>query len=282
MKNVLEILICLLLVPNLVQAQEKPVTWSASATSLGIIVNGPTEPINRNTQVTLSVEGLSDDDLKNASVVCEPSKGVVMIPAKVWGGPPIIIFSSGNPGAHTVTVGVNAKHASWRKHLADSFLEATAAGVESELLKEFDTFQLKTATAYPAKLGTCIVEVAGNIPPPEPGPAPPDPPLEVGKRRVIIVHETADTTSKLSDLFVQLRHPNMETDKYLKSKGHKLEILDINLIPNKLAWIKATSGKNLPVLIVADHDTGVVLSADEINESLTPGELVNKVKAKGG
>lgn len=126
------------------------------------------------------------------------------------------------------------------------------------------------------------------VPPIPPVPVPPDPPPVVsGKRALLIVHETADTTTPISGLLVKLRTgPSFD---YLKTKGHTLSILDDDSVnehgqPSKLveAWRPHFAGMTLPVLFIIDAQTNQLLRKETIAPTATADNIIERVRETGG
>jgi hypothetical protein len=137
-----------------------------------------------------------------------------------------------------------------------------------------------------------IVVTIGTPPvvviPPKPDPEPPKPdPVVSGKRRLLLVHESADDTPEVSRLIVSLRTGTSAA--YLDSKGHKLSILDDDSVDaaGKPAadveqWRPHFAGMKLPALFVLDETGKTLLHKQEIPAGSTAAQVVEIVKGKGG
>lgn len=201
-------------------------TLLASTVSLGadITITAPTSKLQPGAYVILQVQGIDMDSLPKASVEVIPSDAVIL-PARTWGGSPIIIFSAPKAGTYTLSVHVNR----WKKVLVDSLASVEAAEIDPPLFASLKDLIDEIDRAYPASSGTCVLEVAGPNPQPEPDPKPqpkPDPVLK-GKRVILGVYETSNTTPGLSAFLVRLRD-DPEVLKYLKANSHQLMLLDKN------------------------------------------------------
>jgi hypothetical protein len=124
------------------------------------------------------------------------------------------------------------------------------------------------------------------VPPkPEPPPGPPEPPpnpTPAGTRTVLIFHESGQQTPAQGILFNQLR--SGDSGAYLKSKGHKVHILDDDSVgsdgkPALESWAKHLAGIALPAIVIAD-DKGRVVHKGPCPAG-TP-EVLDLIKASGG
>jgi hypothetical protein len=129
--------------------------------------------------------------------------------------------------------------------------------------------------------------VGPKVIPPEPGPDPPrpTPPVVEGNREIVIIRETADTTSDQARLLVMLRVG--VAAEYLTAKGHKLAILDDDAVdengqPSKYVaeWLKIVQGIPLPAMAIVDKATQTVL--DKRPLPATPDEFLDAVRKAGG
>lgn len=131
---------------------------------------------------------------------------------------------------------------------------------------------------------------SGPTPPPDPEPDPPGPdppPVTVGKRTLLIVRETADSTPAMARLVTSLRQPPHAT--YITSKGHSLAILDDDSVdengqptPRLEAWRPHFQGMTLPALFVIDATTNAIVHKQSIPADTTADSLMAIVKAHGG
>lgn len=138
--------------------------------------------------------------------------------------------------------------------------------------------------------GGPVVPVPPGPAPPTPTPVPPEPtppPVVSGKRELLIVRETADVTTPLSGLLVALR--NGPSFDYLKTKGHKLAILDDDSVneagqPSKLveAWRPHFAGMTLPVLFIIDAQSRQLLHKESIAPTATADNIIERVREHGG
>jgi hypothetical protein len=128
-----------------------------------VSIIGPQTPIQPNSLATLQVKDLSDTDLQKASVTCVPLEGVTLLPAKTWGGSPFIIFSATTPGKYTITVSINA----WRALLNNSILALLSRATDTEILVKLKSLitEAENSAKYPTFSSSCVVEVAGTVPP---------------------------------------------------------------------------------------------------------------------
>jgi hypothetical protein len=131
--------------------------------------------------------------------------------------------------------------------------------------------------------------VGPKVIPPEPGPDPPKPappgPVVEGNREIVIIRETADTTSDQARLLVMLRVG--VAAEYLSAKGHKLVILDKDAVdesgqpsPYVAEWLKIMAGIPLPAMAQVDAKTQTV-----VDKRALPGtadEFLEAVRKAGG
>lgn len=160
--------ILLLLVTSVVQAA-------------GVTIVGPTAPIStgHSVKAVLKVTGITDEELPKATFVCEPSRGAALEPVVGRDGAILLLFSSEDAGVFTITVGINVKHVEWRGQIEKGLAGATTAQIEPADLAILSQAVSKLAASYPAKSGTCVIEVARPVIPspiPVPSPIPPAPP----------------------------------------------------------------------------------------------------------
>lgn len=158
---------------------------AASARAADISIIGPSAPIQAGSYCVLQVNGLSDVDLPKSKVTCSPLEGVMLLPARSWGGSPIILFSASRPGKYVVTISLNP----WRAMLNEA-ATATLAGVaDSEIVAKLRSLvdQAERDSKLPTAVATASVEVAGTVPPPLPPPQPP--PIKVSGLYVLVVHD---------------------------------------------------------------------------------------------
>jgi hypothetical protein len=131
--------------------------------------------------------------------------------------------------------------------------------------------------------------VGPKVIPPEPGPDPPKPvppgPVVEGTREIVIIRETADTTSDQARMLVMLRVGIAA--EYLSAKGHKLAILDDDAVdetgqPSRYVgeWLKIVQGIPLPAMAIVDKATQTVL--DKRPLPATPDEFLEAVRKAGG
>lgn len=104
------------------------------------------------------------------------------------------------------------------------------------------------------------------------GAKPPEPPVVAGKRRVLILHETADDTPADSALYIELR--NGEADKYAESKGHTIDILDVSSFPSPDPSIP------IPSMFIYDAATGAIINKQP--RPATPAAILEALKSSGG
>lgn len=155
-----------------------------------IRLDGPTEPLQPREYCQILVHGLSDAELPTAEISWSPREGTTLLPARLWGGQPFLLFSGKTPGRVTITVTTHA----WRGNL-DAAVDAVrrAGTIDADLWTRLVTLQQELAGRYPLRSGTCDVEVAGVPPPPPPGPDPG--PAETTGTAYLLIFRHADQVS---------------------------------------------------------------------------------------
>jgi hypothetical protein len=266
----------------------------ASALHAGdITLVGPSTPVKAGSFSMITVGGLAPSELAQATSDVQPATGITLIPATLWGGSPVlfvVVAPDAKPGKYTISTSVNSHYVAMQQAVLAGLdrsrlglVEVRKAGVSSELVASYErilaeqgSLVVQISNAYPAKSGSCVLEVAGiPIPPPKPDP----PPVTVGKRRVILIKESSEETSAISDMYVLLRKPLGEVNKYLTTKGHLLDILDPQNTKQK--WLDALTAKGLTAgMVIADFESSAVIAVVEFPKS--PAEFMSALKANGG
>jgi len=187
---------------------------------------------------TYQVQGLSEDQLRQASVSASPAEGVTLIPARSWGGEPFLIFASRNEGEHIVTVALNE----WRTAIDKAAEVAASSPMSDELKAEFADLAARIEAAYPSFHGSLAIQVGEGDPPP---------PVPVENWHALIIEETGQRQPPWGDVFLTLR-----TDDDL---GAELYIVDKdgqtaggNRIENVEKYLEAVDGE-LPYLFVIEE-----------------------------
>lgn len=123
--------------------------------------------------------------------------------------------------------------------------------------------------------------------PQPPGPNPPVPPSPAGKRAVLFIWESADSSPAVASLITNLRAGTAA--KYFADKGHTLNLLDDDEVnedgkPSALleAWKPHFAGMKLPALFVIDPATKALLHKQEIAPTVTADSIVEIVRQHGG
>lgn len=180
--------------------------WTAiAAAQQDIRLDGPTSPLQPREYSQILVTGLSDTDLTSAAIDWTPREGTTLIPARLWGGQPFLLFTARQPGRYTISVSTNA----WRANLDAAVDAARRAGtIDAESLNKLVALQTDLARRFQLRSGTCDVEVAGDPPTPPP---PPPPPVTAIQRALIL------------------------TDS---DKPNPTQALQLNLLRNDQAWSK--------------------------------------------
>lgn len=80
-----------------------------STTDTGIILIGPTGPIEPGEYVQIFVEGVAEDQVQTTLVKYWPRTRTVIIPARLWTGETFILFTSKSPGEYIIQV-IGAKN----------------------------------------------------------------------------------------------------------------------------------------------------------------------------
>lgn len=180
-----------------------------------VVITGPDSPIDPRESAELFITGLTDAELRRATVQSVPSKGVELKPRRSWDSDdPIIAFKAALAGQYTITVAFNGTHAAWRDSLEDTLGLVGKAQVDAKLLNDLKAASQKLVTAYPVKSASCTVVVRSPVvvvPPVPPAPTPPPKPtpnpvvpVTQGIVYTVIIRTpstlTADQAQVLSDL----------------------------------------------------------------------------------
>lgn len=111
--------------------------------------------------------------------------------------------------------------------------------------------------------------------------------VKAGPRGVVLLHESSADTPAAGRLFTALRNPPHAD--YLTSKGHKLDILDVdsedeNGKPTKavVEWRAALGGVKLPAVIVLDLASRKILDKRSVVPEDGADAIIGFLKAKGG
>jgi hypothetical protein len=161
--------------------------WLVPAIAGGqeVVLSGPSSPLQPREYAQILVYGLADSDLPTASIEWSPRDGTTLMPARLWGGQPFLLFAARTPGTYTITVTQNG----WRANL-DAAVDAMrrAATVDADLFSRLANVHTELRNRYPVRTGSCLVTVAGDVPtPPTP---PPDPSVKADQ--VTIVTESQE------------------------------------------------------------------------------------------
>ena len=242
--------------------------WLAAAIAAGqeIGLDGPAEPIQPREYCQILVRGLADSDLAAASIDWTPRDGTQLMPARLWGGQPFLLFSGKQPGRYRITVALNA----WRGNIDAAVDAARRAGtIDGESIARMLALQRDLAARYPLRTGSCDVEVAGVPPPPPP---PPPPPVTQIQRALILLDSGAPDEERARQLNL-LRND--------KTWSQKLEILDSrtedeNEAPSVLvaSALQYLAGRPLPRLLglgpggAFAFDVDLPATADAIKQTL--------------
>jgi len=123
-----------------------------------------------------------------AGIEWTPREDTTLIPARLWGGQPFLLFAARQPGTYTIHVTLHA----WRNNL-DAAVDAVrrAALIDQDLFQRLESLASDLRSRYPVRSGSITVTVAGQLPP-----DPPQPPGPVTTAdQVTIVTESTDTLS---------------------------------------------------------------------------------------
>lgn len=122
--------------------------------------------------------------------------------------------------------------------------------------------------------------------PPGPGPTPPNP-QPAGPRNVLIFHESAAKSQEWTRTVNLLRVGPQS--QYLASQGHRLWILDDDSVgadgrpsPAVAQWQPQIGGLALPVLLITDPTTRVVIHKQSLPATVTADGVLEILKAHGG
>jgi hypothetical protein len=186
----IRILLALVLICAPVWGQDQLVVPRISHTvGLGdILIVAPNTPIQTQRSKKLPVIGLSEQELGTAVLDVEPDDGVEIYPIRTWSNALLLDFTADKPGKYTVSITLNG----FRQHHDNFLIELRKASAPPELLAKYETLANELIPAFPLKVGSCVVEVAGQVPLPPtvpPGPNPPTTPSPSKIDRVTYVWE---------------------------------------------------------------------------------------------
>jgi len=225
----------------------------AAGAAQEIVLSGPGEPVQPREYCQILVGGLADADLPGASIEWTPREGTTLLPARLWGGQPFLLFSARTPGKYSIEVRTNQ----WRRSLDDAVQGAKAAGtVDPAVLDQLAAVAKTLAASHPLRSGSRVVEVAGAPPTPPP---PPPPASKVTSALVIL-----DRSSSTEELGLQLNL--LRNDKGI---SWPVEILDPrtedqngNQVPKVASAMTYLQGRPLPRLIGVGRDGSAVVDVE--------------------
>jgi len=226
---------------------------AAPAAAADIHLAGPGGPIEVREYTQIMVTGLAIEDLPAAVVTATPAEGVLLLPARLWGGAPFILFSARRPGRYEVRVTLHG----WRRRLDEAITEATTAQVASADLAELVAVAERLAAAYPQGAGAITLDVLGEDPP--------DPPPPVGAPAVAIVHQAEHNHRLTPERLKALYSRNVRR----WATEHRLPLVVIDPDPGgpdreRLedwdVYFQASAGADLPAVVVLDEATGQVVT----------------------
>lgn len=212
-----------------------------------IQLHGPAVPVEPREYVQIMVQDLTDADITAASIDWTPRAETTLIPARLWGGQPFLLFSARRPGRYEIVVTVHA----WRNDL-DAAVDATrrAAVIDQALFQRLESLAADLRTRYPVRTGRCTVEVAGVVPTPPDPPAPPGPdPPPQSADQVTIVTESQEP---LSAEQLEIVHGE-NVRSAATAAGLEFHVLDVNASGPDLERVKhaldACRGQSLPRIV---------------------------------
>lgn len=205
------------------------------------------------------VVGLTEDQLSAAKLEYSPTKNVVLLPAKTWGGEPFLFFMAKSPGDYTITISLNI----WRQTLKRTIVEMQQARVAEHYILDMKVIEDEMKDEYPSGMGTIVINVGGEEPKPPPGPKPkpePEPkPNPDQKWSVVVFWETGANNISLEQLEIIASRKFREQFEEL---GHQLRIFDPDAaegFPTKYkGFWDAIDKNNLPQVSVAPIEGGKV------------------------
>jgi len=213
---------------------------AAIAAGQEIRLDAPTEPIQPREYCQILVSGLADAELAGATIDWSPREGTTLMPARMWGGQPFLLFSARQPGKYSITVSVHA----WRTNLDAAIDAARRAAIDTESLQLLTDVQRQLAGRYPPKSGSCVLEVAG-------GPPPPPPPGKLARALILLDSASPNEEQGLQLNLLRNDKPWSKLIEILETRQQ-----DENEQPAALvaAAIKYLDGRPLPRLIGLGSD----------------------------
>lgn len=219
-----------------------------------IVLDGPDTPLQPREYSQILVTGLADADLTSAVIDWTPREGTTLIPARLWGGQPFLLFSGKHAGRYTITVSTHA----WRANLDAAVDAARRAGqIDADSLAKLVALQTDLGKRYPHRSATCEVEVAGENPTPPP---PPPPPVTAIQRALILLDSDLPNPDQALQLNLLRNDPTL---------SKKIEILDRRTetedeVPAALvaSALQYLAGRPLPRLLGLNAAGGFVFDVE--------------------
>lgn len=272
--------------------------WSAAALGQDITLSAPGGPVVRGGSAVVLVAGLTDAELPAAVVEVQPAAGLTLLPGKLWGGGQnfvwVLVAADAAPGPRTLTVGLGRQYVPLHRALetqvqaaASLVREARQAAIAPEQLAPLEQLARDTAAAaaslrqqYPGRSGSCVLEVAGPLPPP-----PPPVPTPTGKLKILILEETEESTPALGRLAVGLQNGLTRAGKHVRTRGHQVEILDDDLPMAQTWWNRVPEPQRLPsrpCVVLFDLGSGAFVAAAELPAAPTEDQFLQLLQTHGG
>jgi hypothetical protein len=153
-----------------------------------IVIKAPTTPLNPGNAVLLQIGGITKDEMKASALTIDPAAGAMAVKLFDADEQPMLFFSGMTPGKYTLKLTLNE----WRNGLSKAVQVANVARVNDPAIKQIADLVATLETKYPSAVGSCVLEVAGIVPPPIDPDKPVDPSLKV--TRATYIYEKDNNT----------------------------------------------------------------------------------------
>lgn len=139
--------------------------------------------------------------------------------------------------------------------------------------------------SIPSDYAECVISIGGVIPVPPPGPDPPPPvppppdPTPAGKRNLIILRESGNSSPHLAQRLTAIQVRTGQAGEYIKAKGHGANVLD-GSDGAGVEWMEHAKGLPLPALLIYEPKAKAILFKGVLPE--TDQEIVDLLQKHGG
>lgn len=232
--------------------------WLSFACGQEIRIIGPAqvEPGEYN---RYNVVGIGEDQLAAAALTYEPTKNVVILPAKTWGGEPFLFFMAKNPGEYNISIALNT----WRQTLKQAISEASESNVGEAIVLDLRLIDSEADADYPSGSGGITIQVGEPDPDDDDDDSDDDddddPPPPDTKWSIVFFWETGDQSLSLDQLEILA---SSQFQDELRKQGHEVRAFDPDAAASFPAKYKGywdtVKDKPMPQVAVAPKGGGKV------------------------